>query len=64
MKPNVEWTNATSYVPAPGYLALSLSLSLSLLLLLLLQEREGMAKLATGQLDEEGWGLPANSGDK
>ena len=27
MKPNVEWTNATSYVPAPGYLALSLSLS-------------------------------------
>ena len=60
MKPNVEWTNATSYVPAPGYLALSLSLSL----LLLLQEREGMAKLATGQLDEEGWGLPANSGDK
>ena len=59
MKPNVEWTNATSYVPAPGYLALSLSLSL-----LLLQEREGMAKLATGQLDEEGWGLPANSGDK
>ena len=53
MKPNVEWTNATSYVPAPGYLALSLSAA-----------REGMANLASGQLDEEGWGLLANLEDK
>ena len=44
MKPNVEWTNATSYVSAPGYLALSTA------------AREVMANLATGQFDWEGAG--------